>query len=313
MGAAVLSLAAVWFAARGVDRAVLMQTFGHVAWTWVALAALATIVSIVAHAVSWHLGLRGSNTGPVQFRHVLGASWMGKAVGQFVPGPSSELTRMMVIGRHIPGGAGQTGRLVGGLVAQSVFGGAATVLVVGISATVLPLPVDIPGGQLAFLCAVVGLCALGLALTQRCSRARLRRLVPHWVIVRSEPILAGLAVLRPSRLAAKCLALHLVAVSAQLAAMWLMMRGFGLDVPASAPPVLLAAMMIAGVLPATPGAVGVAQAAIVAPLGAAYGVANEIALAFAIGLHAMIASVAVIGGLGALVHQRVTRPQVSLT
>lgn len=89
------------------------------------------------------------------------------------------------------------------------------------------------------------------------------------------------------------------------------MQAFDLATAMSAPLVVIAMVALAGAFPVAPGGVGVAQAAIVLPLHASYGIADADALAFALGLQATIALVAIAGGGAGVIHQRLARPHVA--
>jgi uncharacterized membrane protein YbhN (UPF0104 family) len=118
---------------------------------------------------------------------------------------------------------------------------------------------------------------------------------------------AGAGLLRAGRAAAVAFALHLASLVAQLATVAFVLRGFGVAVPVSAALVVFVLLAVSSLVPAAPGGLGVAQAAIVAPLGAVYGVAANLALAFALGLQATVAAVAISGGMAGVVHQRLAR------
>jgi uncharacterized membrane protein YbhN (UPF0104 family) len=128
-----------------------------------------------------------------------------------------------------------------------------------------------------------------------------------------ESVIDGAGVLRARRPAGRSLGMHVVAVMAQLATVGCLLHAFGVAAPATAPLLVVAMVTLAGVVPASPGGIGVTQAAIVVPLGATYNVSANLALAFALGLQATILVVAVIGGLAGLAHQRLARPSLAAT
>ncbi|MEW6582966.1 MAG: hypothetical protein AB1416_09415, partial [Actinomycetota bacterium] len=117
----------------------------------------------------------------------------------------------------------------------------------------------------------------------------------------------GAGLLRPGRPAFAALALQAVALLAQAATIASLLRAFGVAAPPEASLIVIALMAVAGVVAAAPGGLGVTQFAIVAPLGALYGVGADLAFAFSVGLQATIAGVALLGGAGALLHQRLCR------
>jgi glycosyltransferase 2 family protein len=307
-GAAALLLGALalWFAARGVNRGQLSDTFQHVGWWWVAGAVAANVCNVVAQGWAWQLGLRAGGVGDVHMRHTIGATWIGKAGNQLLPAKVGEIARVAVVRRHTTGGPGQLPRIIGSLVAQRILALVATLVIVVVSALALPLPVTVPGGRAGPLLAVIAVVAVGLAAWRTGAARYLRRGVPRRVRGLAENLAGGAGLLRPSRDAGRALGLHTVAIGAQLVTMAMLLHAFSISAPVSAPLMIVALVAIAGAVPGAPGGLGVNQAAIVMPLGVSYGVSASSALAFSLGLQATIAAVAVVGGLAALVHQRMT-------
>jgi uncharacterized membrane protein YbhN (UPF0104 family) len=306
-----VTLVALWLATRGVDPAGLAQAFGDVSWPWVAAGGLVNMVTILCQSWAWSLGLAAGGLGDVPLRHAVAATWIGKAASQVLPAKLGEVVRVMVIRRHVPAGAGQVPRIVGSLVAQRVLNSLATFLIVVAAALFLPLPAAIPGGRWAVLGAVCGAVALVVGVPRVRFGGIPGRLIPTRLRALVEAFVEGAGLLRWSRPAVLALLLQMVSLMASVATVALLLHAFGVQAPAEASLLVLALMAIAGVLSAAPGGIGVTQFAIVAPLGAVYGVGADIALAFSLGLQATIAAVAVAGGLPALLHQRFARPAVA--
>lgn len=301
-----LGVAALVFAARGVDREGLASAFGQVGWWWIAAAAVANGGTIVAQGLAWRIGLEAGGMGPVRARHAIAATWIGKAGNQLLPGKVGEIARVAIIRGHVDPEHREVSRIVGSVVAQRAFNILATFIVVALSAAVLPLPVAIPGGRWAPALTLV-VVAVGVVLARR---LRSRGPSGRGGVVRAAAgrFASGAALLRPDRRAAVALALHLGGLACQIAMMEFLLRGFAVAAPPTAPLLIIALVGIAGAVPGAPGGAGLNQAALVAPLGAAYGVAPETALAFALGLQATLGAVAVAGGLVALAHHRRARP-----
>ena len=307
LGVAV-ALGGLWLSARGVDRKGLASALSGVGWWWVAAAALANAANVLAQSWAWRLGLNGGGVGEEPLRHVAAATWIGKAGNQLLPGRVGELARVGVVRRHSSHEPGQIPRIVGSLVAQRMLAILATVMAVVCSALWLPLPVAVPGGRWGPLLALVAVSAVLLLAWRSGVGGRLTRLVPSRLRGVTDGLARGAGLLRPNLDAARALALHVVALGAQLATMALLLEAFDIETPATAPLMIVALVAIAGAVPSAPGGLGVNQVAIVAPLGASYGVPASSALAFSLGLQATVAVVAVAGGLAALVHQRFHRP-----
>lgn len=308
VGGLVLGALALWLAARGVDGDRLVRAFGGVEWAWVAAGGIASMVTIVCQAAAWQLGLRHGGCGEVPLRHVVGASWIARAANQVLPGKLGEVARVMIIRRHVPSDAGQVSRIVGSLVAQRILAGLATFLVVTSAALMLPLPHEIPGGRLAPVGAIVAALVLAFGLRRVRFGPRARRVVPARLRAFVAALVEGAGLLAHRRTAVAAVGFHMAGLLAQVGTVALLLRAFGVQAPAEASLLVLALMAIAGAVSAAPGGVGVTQFAIVAPLGAIYGVGADLALAFSLGLQATIAAAALVGGLAALVHQRLAMP-----
>jgi uncharacterized membrane protein YbhN (UPF0104 family) len=299
-----IAVGALAFAARGVDRAGLYAAFGNVEWWWVAAAAAANAVNIVAHGWAWRIGLDAGGAGPVATHHAVAATWVGKAGNQLLPGKVGEVVRVAMIRAHLEPDRREVSRVVGSVVAQRAFYIIATFLVVTLTASLMPLPIDVPGGRWTPPAVLLGvaLIATVLYMTKPFTRRRSGGGGRFRTMARS--FAGGAGLLRPSRAAAAAMGFHLVAVCAQLTVFECLLRGFDVVAPPTAPLLIIALVGIVGAVPGAPGGVGLNQAALVAPLGAAYGIDPSAALAFALGLQATLAVVAVAGGAVAMLHHR---------
>lgn len=295
---------ALAFSARGVDRQGLSGAFQAVNWWWVAAAGVANVLNIVAQGWAWRIGLEAGGTGPVAARHAIAATWIGKAGNQLLPGKVGEVARIALIRSHLSPEHREITRIAGSVVAQRAFSFLATFIIVACIALVMPLPIDVPGGRWGPPTLLVGLAATVLLLSKMTwlslpklgGSGRLRAMAANFA--------GGAGLLRPSPASVRALGFHLIAVMAQLTMFECLLRGFDVSAPPTAPLLIIALVALVGAVPGTPGGVGLQQAALVAPLGAAYGVEPSAALAFALGLQATLAAVAVVGGLVALVHHR---------
>lgn len=302
----VVGAIALWLSARGTDRAGLAHAFGGVGWWWVAVAAVANVGTVVAQSWAWRIGLVAGGVGDIPLRHAVSATWIGKAGNQLLPAKIGELARIGVIRRHAPRYPGMVPRIVGSLVAQRVLASAATFATIVAAALWLPVPVDIPGDRWGPLGAF-GAASLIVWLSWRSGIARrARHLVPRRLRGTADALAAGSALLRPTAATFRALILHGAALGFQLITMEMLLRAFDIAAPPTAPVIIVALVAVAGALP-SPGGLGVNQIAIVAPLGTSYGVPASSALAFALGMQATVALVAVSGGLIALLHQRLAR------
>lgn len=303
-GGLALAALALWMATRGVDSDGLATAFRNVSWGFVAAAAAANMVTLVFQSWSWRIGLEEGGLGDVPLRHVVAATWIAKAANQVLPAKLGEVARVMIIRRHVPHGAGQLPKIVGSLVAQRVVAGLATFMIVVTAALLLPMPFSVPGGRWTPFAVVAGVVAVLFGVR----RLPLGRLVPARLQNLLGSLVEGAGLLRPSPVVAKAIGLQVAALLAQTCTVGFLLHAFGVAAPAQASLLVLAMMAIAGAVSAAPGGLGVTQFAIVAPLGALYGVGADLAFAFSLGLQGTVAAVALAGGLPALIHQRFARP-----
>jgi len=291
-------------AARGIEPGALGDAFAEVSIPWMLAACACQGISVMAQSLAWRLGLVAGGMGAVPLRHVVSANWIGQAGNALLPGRMGEAARVIVVRRHLHPESAQLSRIAGSVVAQRIINAAASFLLVVTGVLLVPVVVPLPGGRWAALGALVGVVAA--VVTARYTRLgrRAARVMPARLRRVGHSFLAGAGLLRAGRAAAGAFALHFFSLVAQLASVAFVLRGFGVAVPTSAALVVFVLLAVSSLVPAAPGGLGVAQAAIVAPLGAGYGVAANLALAFALGLQATVAAVAVTGGMAGVVHQR---------
>ncbi len=310
---AALMLGGLWLAARGVDPGGLAATFRGVHWGWVAAGACASAIQILMFGIAWRTGLRAGGVGDVPLRHVIGATWIGKAANAVLPARMGEVVRVLTIRRHIDREQGSVAQIAGTLIAQRILNTLATLVIVLVVALTMPLPIAIPDRQ--YIAGATLVTVLGVLLLRGRVRmgAQLTKLVPGRLRGILASVVSGAGIMRLRGPAIASVGMHLVAVIAQLTTVACLLRAFDVATPASAPLVVLAMVTLAGVLPASPGGIGMQQAAIVVPLGTTYGISANLALGFALGLQATVLVVAVTGGLAGLAHQRLARRPVPAT
>ena len=302
----VLGAGALLYAVQGVDTAGVADAFRNVGWWWVGAAAVANIANISAQGWAWRIGLQAGGAGTVARRHAIAATWVGKAGNQLLPGKVGEIARIALIRTHLPPEGREISRVVGSVVAQRAFYLVATVIVIAASTSMMTLPVTVPGGRWAPLAALTTLGLSAAALWRFAPRRRRRDRRAGRIRGMAASFAGGAGLLRPSRAGAAALGLHLVGVLAQLTMLECLLRGFDVATPPSAPLLIIALVGLVGAVPGAPGGAGLNQAALVAPLGAAYGVTASSALAFALGLQMLVAVVAAAGGLVGMIHHRRT-------
>jgi uncharacterized membrane protein YbhN (UPF0104 family) len=301
--ALLVGAAALLPAARGIELGALASAFAHVSVPWMLAGCACQALSVMAQSLAWRLGLVAGGMGPVPLRHVVSANWIGQAGNTLLPGRMGEAARVIVVRRHLHPDFAQLSRIAGSVVAQRIINAAACFVLVIAGVLTVPVVVPLPGGRWAALGALLGAVAIAVAARYTGLGRTAARVVPARLRRVGHSFVAGAGLLRARRAAAGAFALHLASLVAQLASVAFVLRGFGVAVPASAALVVFVLLAVSSVVPAAPGGFGVAQAAVVAPL-AAYGVGANLALAFALGLQATVAVVAVTGGMAGVLHQR---------
>jgi uncharacterized membrane protein YbhN (UPF0104 family) len=175
-----MAAAALWFAARGVALADLTHTFQNVQWEWIAAGGVASAIQIVSFGMAWRVG----GLGEPPLRHVVSATWIGKAGNAVLPARIGEVARVMVIRRHLSEPHGAIPAIAGTLVAQRILNIIATFLVGGSVTVTIGVPVAIPGMRWL----VVGVVAAVIAAAILAQRLRLGNRVRQRVPRRLERI-----------------------------------------------------------------------------------------------------------------------------
>jgi glycosyltransferase 2 family protein len=282
---------------RGPDWNRVGDSFGRVAWSWVAVALGLNLLSVIVRALAWqtviHQALPEEQQPP--FRRVFSAFSIGLLGNAVLPGRIGELARVAVLTREMPRGVGGTGRLLGSVFAHRLFDLVpALLLTVYVLATaniprwaITSLEIVIIGGIVVFL---VTMLVAGREQRPLPESARaMRRLLSMARL--------GLNVLREPAAAVAAAILQTFGWFVQLLAVWATMYAFGIEEPLSAAAVVLLLMNVAMIFPLWPGNIGLLQAVVALPLRS-YGVPYATGIAFGLGLQVLEMSVGV--GLGLL-------------
>jgi glycosyltransferase 2 family protein len=273
------------------------DAFGRVSWSWVAVALVLNLVSVVIRAWAWRTVINQAL--PLEqhppFHRVFSAFSIGLLGNAVLPGRIGELARVAVLTRDMPRGEGATGRLLGSVFAHRLFDLVpALLLTVYVLATariprwaITSLEIVIVGGIVIFL---VTILVAGLEQRPLPEGARaLRRLLAMARL--------GLNVLREPTAAVAAALLQTAGWTAQLFAVWATMFAFGIEEHMSAAGLVLLLMNVATIFPLWPGNVGLLQAVVALPL-VSYGVAYPTGIAFGVGLQVLEMSVGI--GIGLL-------------
>src|SRR6267142_808016 len=86
---------------RGIALGDLAGSLGGADWRLAGLAAVAFMVQVLVQSAAWRIGMRAGGLGAVPLRHVVAATWIGKAGNALLPGQMGEVGRVLAVRRHI--------------------------------------------------------------------------------------------------------------------------------------------------------------------------------------------------------------------
>ena len=289
------------------------------------LAGLALMcAAMFARAISWHAILTAAPTWRrAKRRDAMQGTFIGVLMSATLPARLGEPSRALIVARRL-GRARETLPVVlGTMVSQTLL----NLLALGILGGVTLSTVGVldRNGRALVLIALAPLAALLAVLLapvmvppvayrskigQRSRRAQALAGVRRSLLRLRE----GLRVFARPRPAAVATASQLGAWALQWLSCWLLLRALGLQsqAGAGAAAAVLFAVNVTAVVPATPGNVGVFQAACVAVLAGAYHVSTPEAIAYGIVLQAVEVFTALIMGLPALLNEGLSWREVRL-
>lgn len=261
-----------------------MSALGNADPRWLWLAGAGFAVAVLAAAGSWRsaTGLCGGRLGLTDAAARYGA---GSLVNTFVPARAGDAVRFALFARALDGRE----RLLRTGGAFAALGAARAVVlgilvVAGAAAGALPLwPV------LAIAGLAAAAVAIAVAARRREARSRFAHVFDAFRRLGREP-----------RAAARLLAWLVVSLAARVAAAAAIGAALGIGRPLAAALVIVPALDVAGLVPVTPGNVGITTGA-VATIFQAHGVSFTQALAAGIAFHAVETAVGIAFGLGSLV------------
>ena len=289
---------ALWL---GPDWDTVGGAFRDVRWSWVAAAVAVNLASIVARSIAWKLVIDQALDPPrPRYRLVFSAFCVGLLANAALPGRIGEVARVGVLTRRMPRRPGIWATLVGTVLAHRMFDLVPIVLLV----LYVLVTAKIPAWAYSSLVAVVSVGATLFVFAFLSARGAKRARIDGHGSVRRILTLArqGLAVMHEPLPAAGAVFFQMLGWLAQLFAVYIAMRAFGIEEAVPAAALVLLVMNVATIIPLWPGNVGAVQVAIAIPL-VSYGVAYADGIAFGFGLQAIEASVGVGIGLLFLAHE----------
>jgi len=293
--AALLALAVTLVLWRGPDFSLVTDAFTFVTWEWVALAVLINLISVIVRSVAWKIVIdQAVPDNAPRHRSVFAAFCIGLLGNAALPGRVGEVARVIVLTRRMRRQRGTWATLLGTVfthrVLDVVVAGALVVYVVYVAR----IP-DWARPALAIVLGIgVGLFVAALLIARRSGRVALDELGPIRQALRMARL--GLTVLKRPEAMIGALIFQVLGWTAQLLAVWVTFRAFGIDESIEAAALVLVIMNLVTVFPLWPGNVGLLQAAIALSL-LPYGVGYGRGFAYGIGLQAIEVSVGVALGL----------------
>jgi uncharacterized protein (TIRG00374 family) len=275
-------------------------------WTIPSIALL--LAAQVVRALRWQYLFAAATRPP--YRPVLGATLLGQCFNNILPARAGEVARVLALHRTAGTSRAETAstvvveRLYDMLVLLALLfvfvpwlppvtwlHTAAILAIVLFAATVSTVVVLLRWGERPFL---VVLSRVPLVSLERAERA-------------AASFVRGAASLREPRLAATALLLTAVSWIPLALSTWMLIVGFHLGLSPVAGLLVTIATGLSLVLPSSPGAVGVFEAAALVGLKA-YGIGKSDALSFALVLHAVNFFPYVLAGVAVLALERRVRP-----
>jgi phosphatidyl-myo-inositol alpha-mannosyltransferase len=276
------------------------------------LAALGVMcLAMFTRAISWHAILAAAPTWRrVKRRDAMQGTFIGVLMSATLPARLGESARALIVARRV-GRARETLPVVlGTIVSQAML----NLLVLAALAGVTLSSVRVLDGHDRGLLLVALAPVLALIVTRlvpvlvppvAVSRRRSAEVLLDGARRGTARLRDGLQLFRRPRQALAATGAQLGAWALQWVACWLLLIAFGLDLDAApeAAAGVLFAVNVTAILPATPGNVGVFQAACVAVLAGAYHVSTPDAIAYGIVLQVIELATAVLMGLPALLNE----------
>lgn len=302
LAGAVVSLAFLWLAFRGVDWSGAWEAVAR-ADGWLLLAGLVSVVAgTVLRAERWRL-LFHPHDRVMRLSACFSAMLIGQAVNAVAPLRAGEVVRALLIGEM----QGVSKALaIWTAVAEKVLDSAALLIFLAVASLMVPLPPWVRGAGWTLTLGLVGGVALVVVVVRNEATgtawlARLEGRLPWMHRLHPSRLVAAVAasarLMRRPRLAAGLLVRSAIIFAALSATNWIVGLGMGLRLPLVAYALLFAVLQISAIvpLPTSPGRLGVFHYLCVVVL-ALYGIDRDVALAYGLVLHVAVYLPTAVGG-----------------
>lgn len=309
-----VSAVCIWLLLRTVDVGRVAEALAQADLAWVGVSLALIVAAIVVRCWRWQLLFLPRDR--VSLWGTISATMIGYMLNTVLPGRVGELARAALISRTE---RVRTARAFGTILVEKILDVLVLVVLLGILSAALPLPAEVTavGVSAAVLFGIVAVVFFALS--------QFRAPVTAWVastldtapvVGRLNPstmvdmVLGAADSLRHPRL----LLLHLIIApvlwTLALLTNYAVARAFGLDVPWTAPALVLVLTNLGMTVPSAPGYVGVYHYIATEALRP-FSVDPDVAAAFAIAVHALAFGSFLIGG-GIILVLGIARQQYSL-
>jgi phosphatidylinositol alpha-mannosyltransferase len=283
---------------------------------WVLFGLALMCASMLLRAVSWHAILKAAlpDARPRMADAVQGTT-IGVLMSATLPARLGEPSRALIVARRLGRARDRLPVVLGTLISQTLINVVALVILGAVMFTTIGL---FAGKQQALLW--YALAPIGVMLAVLVAPALIRSRRPtrsRWVAQGRDALArvrSGLTVFTRPREGAIAISMQLAAWAMQWVACYVLLVALGLESKADlgAAAAVLFAVNVTAVIPVTPSNIGVFQAACMAVLVGAYGVAPAQALGYGIILQAVEVATAVIMGMPALLKEGLSWREVRL-
>ena len=298
-----VSGAVAWLAVRKVDPTDFVAAFRQSDWWYVVPAAAALTAAVALRLLRWRLLFAAGRRPPIR---PLGRAFLiGYLFNSILPARPGELARAVALRREV---GTPVAEALATTAAERLYDVAALLALLFVGALFVPAPSAVDTAAVA----AAGFVGVGLVAAVVVGR-RDDRLegwveravlavprVPRATALRwSAGIVAGLVSLRDRRVAARAAVLTLASWVVLVLSAWALLPAFHLRLGFAAALVIVVAANLTLLVPASPGGLGVFEAATVAVL-ASFAVDRSAALSYAVALHGLNLFPYVVAGAFAL-------------
>jgi len=294
-----VSVVALWILVRSVDIAAAMQVLATAAPAWVALMLVTTTVDVGTRGARWRTLL--APIAPLQYRRVLGYTYIGYLANNVLPARLGELYRSHALGEgeHV-----SRPTVLGTVVVERVVD---TVMVVAIAAVAV-LVLSARGVMtsavllgLAFVSLLVIALGLGIAAHRLPGADRVAAIVARRprLLELARRLRVGLAVAGRPRTIALALALSAVAWAASIGTFLAGGQAVGVELTVAQAALLTSGVALVTIVPSGPGYLGTFELTVVG-IADGFGIPRDAAFALGLLVHVMILLTTTVGGVIAM-------------